>query len=106
MASMQSHWLPSLVGPRSTIRATLLVGGNCSAQEVDSLGASVHHTLCALTEIGCLPIPRGALPQQPVRKLRAGEAITVEVGSEDPEQKNSACEMYWPCGEDSLTTRV
>ena len=107
MASMQSLWLPSLVGPRSATRATLLVCGNCSELEVDALGASVHRTLSSTSAaIGCAPIPYGGLPQQPVRKLKAGEVVTVEVGSEDPEQKNSACEMYWSCGEDSLTTRV
>jgi hypothetical protein len=103
LASMQARWLPALVGARSGTRATLLVCGNCSGGEADALGSAVH---AALAAAGCLPLARGELPQQPVRRFRAGECAVLLVGSDDAGQKNSACEMYWPCGEDSLTTRV
>ena len=104
LKAMQGTWLPAFVGAASPgVRATALVCGNASGAEADAVARGVAEALAAS---GCPALAAGGLPRQPVRRLSRGTAATVVVGSVDAGQKNSACELYWQCGEDSLTTRV
>jgi hypothetical protein len=103
LEAMRARWLPALVGSSAATRATLFVCGNASAGEAEAVALATQARLRAW---GCAALGRGALPAQPVRRLAPGSRALVEVGSRDAGQKNSACELYWQCGEDNLTTRV